>query len=298
MMIGIDQDMNLVYEGASTWGHALWPAPFLSPAMIKLSTESQLVPPRFENLFVPNLTLFREDAYDPVSRVRRGRFYRAGHSQPMSWQVYPHPAMPAKLDNSQSGTISKSLLTFQSTVLANERRDLGNQQLLVILGSEESFSIWVVVGIEKIATREELVILKARQSVGVFPRLHRSAIPEAGRDKVVRALDKLTEDIHRAGPESIADRAREVATAVLGTYLQDRGLAKAGTDLDALVKKMEGDNRIMAANAANIVRLFHGRGKTAIQEKLAIRPLRDQDAELAVQCIGTILCELGWADWL
>jgi hypothetical protein len=52
-----------------------------------------------------------------------------------------------------------------------------------------------------------------------------------------------------------------------------------------------------ARQPTNIVRLFHGRGKTAVQEKLAVRPLREQDAELAVQCAGTILCEPGWADW-
>ena len=101
-----------------------------------------------------------------MSRIRRGRFYTAGHSQPMPWQVYPHPAMPEKPDKVDStGTIAKSLLTFQSHLLASEFRNLGNQQLLAILGSEESFSIWSVVGIEKIATGEELVTLKARQSV-------------------------------------------------------------------------------------------------------------------------------------
>lgn len=61
---------------------------------------------------------------------------------------------------------------------------------------------------------------------------------------------------------------------------------------------MEGENKFVAANAANIVRLFHGRGKTAVQENLSVRPFREQDAELAVQCIGTIHCESGWADWV
>lgn len=299
MMIGIDSNLNLVYEGSSTWGHALWPAPFLSPAVIKLGTETQLIPPRFNNLNVLPLTLFREDAFDPVSRIRRGRFYRAGQSQPMPWQVYPHPAMPEKPDKANpTGTIAKSLLTFQSHLLVNEFRDLGNQQLLVTLGSEDSFSIWSVVGSEKIATGEELVTLKARQSIGALPRLHHDAIPEVGREKVRVALDKLAEDIYRAGPESVADRAREAATAVLGAYLQDQGIAKPGLDLDALIKKMDEESKIVAANAANIVRLFHGRGKTAVQEKLVVRPLREQDAELAVQCVGTILCELGWADWV
>lgn len=299
MMIGIDSNLNLVYEGSSMWGHALWPAPFLIPAVVKLSTEAALVPPRLHNLQAPHLVLFREDAFDPVSRIRRGRFYRAGQSQSMYWQVYPHPAMSEAPDQGNpTGTLRKLLLTFHSHLLANEIPNLGKQQLLVTLGSEESFSIWSVVGVEKIATSEELVTLKARQSIGVLPRLHDEAIPEAGREKVRAALDKLAEDMYRAGPESVADRAREAATAVLGVYLQERGIAKPGLDLGALIKKMEEDSKIVAANAANIVRLFHGRGKTAVQEKLAFRPLREQDAELAVQCVGTILCELEWADWV
>jgi len=40
------------------------------------------------------------------------------------------------------------------------------------------------------------------------------------------------------------------------------------------------------------------RGKPSEQEKRIFRPINEQDAELAVQYIGTILCELGWARWL
>lgn len=300
MFIGIESNLNLVYEGASTWGgHALWPAPFVSPATIVSSVESQLTPARFENLYAVPL-IFREDAFDPVSRIRRGRLYQkeATQQQPRTWQVYPHPAMPDELRMvNRVGVLSKPLITFFSYSIAAELRKLGNQQLLVISGSEEGFTIWTVVGIEKIATAEELVMLKARQTIGALPRLNRDTIPEAGREKVIDSLDKLTEDIYRAGPESVVDRARETATAILSTYLQAQGSAKPGLDLDALIKKMDEQSKIVAANAANIVRLFHGRGKTAVQEKLQVRPLREQDAELAVQCVGTILCELGWADW-
>lgn len=298
MYIGIDNNTNLVYEGVSTWGHAIWPAPFLSPATIKLGAESQLTPPRFENLYAPSLILFREDAFDPVSRVRRGRFYHAGNSQPQTWQVYPHPAMPDEQQKINSaGVLPKSLLTFYSHSITAELRKAGNQQLLAIMGSEDSFTIWSMVNVEKTAIGEELVTLKARQSIGALPRLNRDAIPEAGWERVLTALDKLTEDIYRAGPESVVDRAREAATAILGAYLQDKGSATPGSDLHALVEKMGKENKAVATNAADIVRLFHGRGKTAVQEKLDVRPLREQDAELAVQLVGTILCELGWADW-
>lgn len=51
-------------------------------------------------------------------------------------------------------------------------------------------------------------------------------------------------------------------------------IAKPGLDLDVLIKKMDEDSKIVAANAANIVRLFYSRGKTAVQEKLPVRPLQ------------------------
>lgn len=297
MNVGIDSNLNLVYESNSLWGHALWPAPFLSPAEIVSSTATVLKPTTIQNLG-PNLLIFREDAFDPVSRIRRGRFYRAGNSQPQTWQVYPHPAMPDENRKINSaGVLPKSLYTFFGNPFTNELRKYSGQQVLVILGAEDSFTVWAVINIEKMVTGEELVTLKARQGIGVLPRLNYVVIPEADREKVSSALNKLAEDIYRAGPESVVDRSREAVTAVLSTYLQVRGIAKPGLDLDALIKKMDEESKIVVANAANIVRLFHGRGKTAVQEKLPVRSLREQDAELAVQCIGTILCELGWADW-
>lgn len=297
MNIGIDSNLNLVYESNSLWGHALWPTPFLSPAEVAPSTSTVLKPTTIQNLG-PNLLIFREDAFDPVSRIRRGRFYRAGNSQPHQWQVYPHPAMPDENRKiGSAGVLPKSLYTFFGNPFTNELRKYAGQQVLVILGAEDSFTVWTVINIEKMASGEELATLKARQGIGALPRLNPGAIPEAGRGKVLTALDKLVEDIYRAGPESVVDRAREAATAILSAYLQDREIARPGLDLDVLIKKMEGESKVVAANAANIVRLFHGRGKSAVQEKLPVRALCEQDAELAVQCVGTILCELGWADW-
>lgn len=298
MNIGIDTGSNLVYEGVSLWGRALWPSPFLSPVEITTSAANVLTPTTIQNLG-PNLKLFREDAFDPVSRIRRGRFYAAGTSQPMPWQVYPHPAIPYESRQlGPRGVLQKELHTFfGNPIVSSEVNKYAGQQVLVIIGAADSYTIWAVINIEKLATGEELVTLKARQGIGVLPQLNLGAIPDVGQNKIVTALDKLTDDIYRAGPESVVDRAREAATAVLSTYLQDRGIVKAGLDLYELIDKMGGVKKTVAVNAANIIRLFHGRGKTAVQEKLSIRTLCEQDSELAVLCVGTILCELGWADW-
>jgi hypothetical protein len=51
------------------------------------------------------------------------------------------------------------------------------------------------------------------------------------------------------------------------------------------------------AAAAKIIARLHARAKPAEEARRPMRPVREQDAELATQCVGTILCELGWAEW-
>ncbi len=68
--------------------------------------------------------------------------------------------------------------------------------------------------------------------------------------------------------------------------------------LGALVKKLEGDEKIVAANSANIIARLHARAKPVEQERRELIQIREKDAELVVQCIGTILCELDFAEWM
>lgn len=296
--LGIDTNTLLVYEGTSTWGHAIWPSPVMIAADVMSSVTEQLKGVETWDLLTVPL-IFREDAFDPVSRVRRGRFYIRNTSQPTTWQVHPHPALGGEeREANKFGVIPKTLATFHSYQISQKILSIAEGQPLVILGIANQFTVWTIVSIETSMTREEIVALRSRASFGALPVINHGRLPASGKDNVLSAVAKLAEDVYRAGPESVVDRAREAATAVLSAYLQDRKIAKPGLDLDALIKIMNGERKFVAANAANIVRLFHSRGKTAVQEKLSVRPLREQDAELAVQCIGTILCELGWADWV
>jgi hypothetical protein len=71
--------------------------------------------------------------------------------------------------------------------------------------------------------------------------------------------------------------------------------------LDELIKTLSSlddpHKRRVAVAAADIVRLFHSREKPSTQERLPVNPVREQEAQLAVYCIGSLLCELGWAEW-
>jgi len=200
----------------------------------------------------------------------------------------------------QHGMINVAVSSYQPYRFPANR---SISQDLIILGSSAGFSIWSVIGIETISTREELVTLKARQSFGALPEIYWDKVPSEHRHKVRETIEKLADDYRRAGSESVIDRAREAATAILSAYLQDKGVEKAkGRDLGDLVKTLvenigPHEQRILAC-AAEIPQRLHSRDKSSEKEKRdKLRPIREQDAELAVQCIGVMLCDLRWADW-
>lgn len=139
--------------------------------------------------------------------------------------------------------------------------------------------------------------------MGALPELDWNLLPDKS-GLVKGKIESLLDDVYRAGAESIVDRAREAATAILSAYLQNEGIAEAnGKDLGALiellVKRNDKNGQRIVACAAEIPQRLHSRGKHAEQEKHDnLRPIREQDAELAVQCIGVMLCDLGWGRWV
>ena len=109
-------------------------------------------------------------------------------------------------------------------------------------------------------------------------------------------MDAFVDEVHRAAPISVIDRARDAASQILlAHYQSDNGPPK---DLMDLAKQLEGHKKIIAAGAAKIIARLHSRGKPTEREKRReMRAIREEDAQLAIQCVGTLLCELGWADW-
>lgn len=71
-MIGIDTNTWLVYEGVSNYGHGVWPTPVLTAAtLIQAETDWDRIPR--SQIVEESKLIFREDSFDPVSRIRRGR---------------------------------------------------------------------------------------------------------------------------------------------------------------------------------------------------------------------------------
>jgi HEPN domain-containing protein len=288
---------GFIFEGDSEYGaHLVWPLPVMTLAKFVGESEDILAPASGNEH--PHY-YFREDFFDPVSRIRRGRFYNATGGA-NGWRVMQslNVFIPGRIET--DGLINITASSYRPYWLSNDRNA---EKDLVVLGKSNAFSIWTIIGIEAISTGEELVTLRARQSLGALPDVYWTKIPIDHRNKVEESIKTLADDYRRAGPESVIDRAREAATAILSAYLQSKGDNSAsGKDLNDLVKKLvasakPNEQRILACSA-EIAQRLHTRGKNAAKEQFDdLRPIREQDAELAVQCVGVMLCDLRWADW-
>jgi hypothetical protein len=297
--IGIDtNNPSIMYEGTSKWGYPVWPSPMLVAVAIRDESSKTLKPSSSQHDVASMDYVLIDLGYDPTSRIRKGRlFRRSDGSQPSQWFVQPHPAFPIErtmLD--ANGVLKKNLATYGGFSLTQALKSQAIQRPLFILGNERGFTLWSLVDVETTVSGESLIYLKSRKVFGALPDLNESAVPTVHYNRIVEKLDILSEDLYRAGPESVIDRCREAATAILSGYLQEEGVTSPGKDLGDLAKAYDNfnqQNQVIAGQARTIARL-HSRGKNSEQEKRGVRPPTETDAELSVQAVGLIIRELGW----
>lgn len=289
MMIGIDTNTNLVYEGQSNYGYGLWPSPVLSLATLMDGVLDVGRIPVNADLFSAD-TVFREDSFDPVTRIRRGRLYRTPGTCPQIWQVFLHAAIQGP-----GPRVALSLHGFDSNSLAGVRNKFNNA--LIALGSADAYSLWRVVGVERIVTGEDLLTLRARSSLGTLPELKEGKVPADQLEKVKETLEKLSEAAYRAGPESIVDRARDAAQWCVASWQAHKFVDLKLLDVDLgqwPVRLNEQKLAVLAGICGSIARL-HSRAKPNEQKKHQSRPLVEDDAEFALASVGMLLREIGWA---
>lgn len=292
IVIGIEHNHNLVYEGDGHYGRAVWPTPVITPAKFAFPSEGPLKAETSSNPFGYR---FREDSFDPVSRIRRGRFYCAGNSQPQPWRVSPHPGRPIESIAPDIHIVTKSLETFYGNPIWHQHISGKQEPPLVLLGLDDRFTVWTIIDVEAISTGEDLVTLKARNSFGILPQMRHDQIPEAFQAKLKETLKTFADEVHRASPVSVIDRGRDVVAHALLAYFDLRGADVE--DLGNLIKRLESEKKAVAASAANIIARLHARAKPSEQERRELHPIREQDAELVIQCVGTLLCEINFAEW-
>lgn len=293
LSIAFDEELFLYYEGRGGHGRALEPAPFMSIATLIADAKDLTRIPNSPFLNSAPM-VFREDSFDPVTRIRRGRIYKQGQGQPQTWQVQPHPLIYSdQFARGKGGFLKKSVNAFDSFRL--EAAFMSLRDPMIALGIKEAYTLWRIVGIERITTNEDLLILRARTSLGLLPELDISAVPEEGRTKLLETVDRLLNSAHRAGPEDVIESARAVAQWSIGTWLaREKGDPKImEKDLGELATQLEARSSRRA-----IVRLcqrLHSLAKPNEQEKLDLRPVHEGDAEVALAAIGLLFRELRWA---
>lgn len=287
MMIALSQDTKLVYEGESNHGYGLWPTPVLSIASVVSGADDLQGLPPVNDLYSAKL-VFREDSFDPTTRVRRGRLYATPGVQPDRWTVFPQSFMPSQ------GLTSMNLHGFSSNAARPVFQTIGAHSLLA-LGSADAFTLWRIVAKEQIANGEFLLTLKARSSLGTLPELDAEKLPTASSNRIHETLGKLSDAAYRSGPEAVVDRARDAAQWCIGAWLADRQGDEALRllDLGTVTAKVSDQFQVVRSIGVALARL-HARAKPNENERRSARPLEEDDAEFALAAMAVLLRELGW----
>lgn len=292
---------GLAYEGDENFMRAIHPLPTITEANCEFYDN----PIGHAGINV----VFREDSFDPVTRIRRGRFYcDAGGLNAISQdRVHNYPYGPNIGSGGPQGWRAERY--FRRIGEQHLRKTIRIEGSQVSLGAGEFATSWRVVGVEKISTGHLLFTLRAVSLAGVVPELTAVIRDKDGRDvsnePVQQALDALVDALHKQQATPIVDMARETARVVLASWI---GQTARGDDLGDVIKKIrcsEGatpdpENRCLTRWAGSIVSRLHPRGKSAEHEKqitkgLKLRTVVDEDAECAVHLVGLLLREIGWA---
>jgi len=296
--LAIDEAMQHPYEGNGGAWVAIYPPPFIAAAShADPSEESD------QSLAMPYAPLvFREDTFDAVTRIRRGRFYALSQEgQPAQLMcVAPHPTWGAwggRRISADSPCVERRCFKYEQ-IQCNPLADPDWKSRPIVIGSCES--AWRLIASEHIITGEWLVTLKARHALGVLPEVDRAKIPETGKAKAIETIDTLINAAYRESPESIVDRARAAAQWCFATWaaaeFKDDGLltCELAPLADAVEKRSGKSKPDVSIWTARALARLHSRAKPNEQERRDTRPVMEADAEYALAAMGLLLRELGW----
>lgn len=283
---------GLVYEGELNFYRAIHPIPVLTRATcvwLPSGADWQACPS----------PLFREDSFDPVTRIRRGRLYVRGDRPPQNLpvaNVHNYPFGP----HIGVGTGEWDAECFYRPIHQGDVAPTTRLEAAQIeLGDQGFTTRWRVVANERISSGELLFTLRAIAPLSTLPVLV-NTLPTldgatADATAVRQAMDQLVDAFHRQQATPVVDVARETVKVILTSWL---GASAHGKDLGKVIEGIPDDKPLMRW-AASIVNRLHPRGKSAERETRAaqgvmLRPVVDEDAETSVHLVGLVLREVGW----
>lgn len=240
--------------------------------------------------------IFREDSFDPITKVRRGRVYVLGDIQPVTWRIQDQDRKDLLSEPWGNRGFAQRLeqTTIYRPKTVSVFRNNGKYPVAQI-GGDTASSFWNILLVEKQFDGVELVTLKATKSFGVIPELLERNIPQMALMSLKDVLDKIDISAGRLSAVDTVDRCRDALSIVFGALAENMKL-DLGKGVNAYRAKELGNNgNNLITNAADVVRRLHSRGKPSEKEAYSTRALTDEDADLALNSLWFVLVELGWA---
>ncbi len=296
MNLYYDAKHYLYYEGESLIVNVAWPNPIL--LTVNINPESGAI---VKGSYDSSRLVFREDSFDPVTRIRRGRIYKHSNINSVVY-LNPHSVRTRhpdeRIDDCGRIFVNYGLSTFLSVNPLD--KDIGIKLNQVIeVGTKGATTRWRILAVEQsMSPGNYLLTLRALSYYGVLPEINVELLPENGREKVLETLEKVSENAHRAGPESVIDRCRDAASAIFGAYCSKYDEKKMGKDLQNLINylrnKEEEKGRVTLLNSAHTIARLHARAKPNEQIKYNPRLITERDGIYAIECLAMIIRELGY----
>lgn len=293
--LGISEQDKTVYEG-DRMGHRVQPMPVLTPLRLFYGAE---IPPLEDILGLPRV-IFREDDFDSVTKVRRGRVYDASimSHQPQEWYVHDPLLTQVREERWGDGMARKiRAVTYRRERLHALANRPAHTNPTVVLGKEPHLTFWKIISIENDLYGEPVLTLRARHSYGDTPELIVGNVPEDILTPLTEALDKVEASANRLSPAEVIDRCRDALSIVFGYQAGDRSKDLGDAIKGYLNQKNPGKNEPadLRSHCGHAVRLLHAQAKPNVQHEKGLRPPVDADADLALSCLKTVLIDFGWA---
>lgn len=280
--LGFDRRTYAVYEGNFMGGgYRALPPPPLAPIRFVRDKKLTAVAPWADGL-APEI--FREDDFDSVTKIRRGRVFQMRNcSQPYKWKV-----------NDSYDRDVLQLMTYERTLLPDLANLTAYQLPTVALGWEPHVTFWKIVSLECNLVGTPVLTLKAKHSLGDTPELLKNKVPTETLVPLREALESVEASVNRLAPVDVIDRCRGALSIAFGYQIGDPG-KDLGQSINAYLRKAGESDENLPARCGRIVARLHSRGKPNEQAGKGLRPPTESDADLALNCLKTVLIEFGWA---
>ena len=242
--------------------------------------------------------IFREETFDPITKIRRGRVYKINESQPITWRVQDASRRDLEYKAWANGTAQELEATSYNIDSLSYLRNLKSLPK-VVLGESPFQTNWKILAIETQFDGKALITIKALSSFGTMPELITNQLPTLVKTKLIKAVENVEAVANRLGPIETVDACRSALSLVFGALADDltldlgAGITKRIKSNQERNKKGNGQN--LVTHSADIVRRLHSRSKPNEEVRLNTRSVSDEDANLALKCLWFVLVELGWA---